>query len=84
MPRPKQVAIEDRQTVTVSYEVLPYFAVQTSDPGLRGIRGVGPSPRLAIENLRSEVRRRYPNNKYDIVERVVRNDITSNPEWSLD
>lgn len=77
MPRPKQVPVEERQTVTVRYRIQPYFAVTVDDHNLRGIAGVGPSPQLAVENLRSEVRRRYPNNKFDIVEKVE-----PSPLWS--
>ncbi len=77
MPRAKAVAAEERETVTIRYAAQQYFAVSADDPKLRGIIGVGATPQLAVENLRSSVRRAYPNNKYDIIEKVV-----PSPLWS--
>lgn len=68
MARPKQVPKEERKTVEITYTVVPWFAVTVDDPKLRGYIGVGPTPKAAITNLRSQVRRIYPHHQYDIVE----------------
>lgn len=79
MARPKQVAKEDRQSVTATYSVQPYFAV-TCDL-TPGVKGVGPTAKEAVINLRSEVRRRYPFHKFDIVERTDTRELMSAVTW---
>lgn len=79
MARPKQVAKEDRETVTVTYTVEPYFAVSVDS--LPGIKGVGKTAQDAVINLRSSVRRRYPHTKYDIIERTDTRDLMSAISW---
>jgi hypothetical protein len=66
--RAKQVPKAERQTVTIRYSVEPYFAISCDDPKLQGIKGVGPTKREALANMRSAVRRVYPFSGYDIVE----------------
>lgn len=80
MARPKQVAKEERQTVVVTYTVQPYFAV--SSDVTPGVVGVGPTARDAVTSLRSEVRRRYPFHKFDIVERTDTRELMSAVTWS--
>ena len=79
LARPKQVAKEDRETVTVTYTVRPHFAV-TAD-NIPGVTGVGSTAREAVTNLRSEVRRRYPFHKFDIVERTDTRELMSAISW---
>lgn len=79
MARPKQVAKEDRETVTVTYTVQPYFAVSVD--AITGVKGVGKTAREAVSNLRSEVRRRYPHSKFDIVERTDTRELMSAISW---
>lgn len=68
MARAKQVPTAERQTVTIRYSVEPYFAVSCDDPKLKGIKGIGPTKREALANMRSAVRRAYPFSGWDIVE----------------
>lgn len=79
MARPKQVAKEDRETVIVTYTIEPYFAVSVDS--LPGIKGVGPTAKEAVINLRSSVRRRYPFSKYDIIERTDTRELLSAIAW---
>lgn len=66
MARPKPA--EDREEVTVTLRVLPYFAAVCEQ--LPGIRGVGETPEDALSSIRSEVRRRFPFHKFDLTEVV--------------
>lgn len=68
MARPKAVPKAERQTVTIRYSVEPYFAVSCDDPQLSGTKGIGPTKKEALANMRSAVRRVYPFSGYDIVE----------------
>lgn len=81
MARPKPVPTEDRKTVTITYTVHPYFMVMADDPKLSGTFGVGRTAKEAVTNLRSEVRRRYPFNQFDIVERTDTRDLMSATSW---
>jgi hypothetical protein len=67
MARPKKVESSERQTVTIRYRVVPYFAVASDE--LPGIRGIGATAKEALANMRSEVRRRYPVSQYDLEEK---------------
>jgi hypothetical protein len=75
--RPKRVETSERQTVTVRYSVVPYFAVSCSDPKLSGITGVGRTAREALTHMRAAVRDRYPLGEFDIIEK------TDTPEMML-
>jgi len=72
----KETAPEDRQTVTVSYRLIPYFAVEADLPSVSGIRGVGETPLKALVNMRGEIVRRFPAHHYDLEETIV------NPEFA--
>ena len=60
----------ERKTVTVTYRVVPFFAVVTDDQALSGTSGVGPTAEEALAHMRAQVRRKYPNKDYDIIERA--------------
>lgn len=79
MARPKQVAKEDRQSVTVTYTIQPYFAASVDS--LPGIKGVGPTAREAVINLRSSVRRLYPFSSFDITERTDTGELMAATSW---
>lgn len=68
MARPKRVETSERQTVTIRYRLVPSFAVACDDPRLSGTVGTGRTAKVALANLRSEVRRVYPHSAFDIIE----------------
>lgn len=81
MPRPKTAKTEDRQTVTVTYSVIPAFIVTCDDPRLSGISGIGKTAKDATMNLRAEVRHRYPVQQFDIVERTNQKELMLATGW---
>ncbi len=66
----KRAEPTERKTVTVTYRVVPYFAVVTDDPALSGTSGVGSTAKEALAHMRARVRSQYPLSDYDIVERA--------------
>ncbi len=70
MARPKRVAAEERQTVTVTYRIIPAFMVVTDDPKLSGHAGIGRTAKEAVTSIRSSVRRAYPFAAFDIIEKA--------------
>lgn len=81
MARPKRVAAQERQEVTITYSVAPAFIVTVDDPKLSGISGVGRTAKEAVTNLRSAVRRAYPFAAYDIVERTDNKKLMLATSW---
>lgn len=74
-PAKKKSAPAERQTIAVRYRIIPYFAVDTDDPRLSGITGVGETPFKALVHMRGAIRSRYPASQYDLEESIV------NPEF---
>lgn len=81
MARPKKVEDSERQTVTITYKVVPFFAVSCDDPKLSGITGVGSTAKEALARMRAEVRRRYPLSGYDVVEKAENRDMFLATGW---
>ena len=81
MARPKRVKAEERQTVTVTYTIIPAFMVVADDPKLSGHSGIGRTAREAVTNIRSVVRRQYPYAGFDIIEKATNKELALATGW---
>lgn len=80
MPPKKKVAA-DREEIEVSYTVIPAFAVRADSDRLSGTVGIGLTAREAINHLRAEVKRRYPEESYIVKEKATNVDLWSATGW---
>jgi hypothetical protein len=67
---------EDQPEVVVNYTILHWFAVETDEKKLSGVRGIGRTPLDALSNMRGQVLRHYPLGQYRLVETIT------NPEFA--
>lgn len=77
-PKKKPV---DRIPINVDITVLPAFAARATNDRLSGITGIGLTARDAINNLRAEVRRRYPEESYQVTERAQNVELWTATGW---
>lgn len=66
----------EKESVVITYTLLPYFAVESDSPRLSGIRGVGETPIIAIQHLMGQIHKLYPKSNYKLIEKLA------NPEFA--
>jgi len=72
---PAQKKPVEKEDIATEYTIIPYFAVESNLPAVRGIKGIGRTPLEALIHIRGEIRKRYPLARFNLEETIT------NPEF---
>lgn len=71
----------DRQKIRVTYTVKPAFIATVDLDRMQAFSGMGKTAREAINHLRTEVKRRYPDASYEVTEKASNVELWTATGW---